>query len=774
MSNHDDVSHSLPKRTMGMSTDSNNNNNNNNNNEHDDLSSVSGASIVRRGSGVSSDNPQKRLRRRLGQVAAAHRRCESQLSKRVVEDRMEAMQILVDISSKIANKQQQQQYNNNNSSNLSHSFSISHDDTTAGCGGVPYTVEDMTITIPILDCLLSHSDFKDNDHNHSTSSSNSNTTETTTSTSTASWIDLFDDKDNDNHSDNVSSIGVDIDESSLHHIHSRLLIHLTAQAKQSRDQENRSHLLPVLQSLSHGEFSLHARCASTATVDTVIIGLLLMSSRGGKLDFEGASRAFGEGCLVDQKMFVTSTETKCVRGTDNTTNTTTTTSNNNNNNNNNNNSISINTNRSQEVSSVSTRTGMSTAEVTEFLFWALTIGPLIGLQALRLITELMHRSLTRRVGLELATGMTAQRFDEMTIADAMSLPDSGGNGNGNHLVDEELTSFRRDLAHGVLSRRRGASSADAPTFSWVQSSVTSGTSSDSDVLNEVVHCISAVSSQACELSVQLLTKLREILRATWESSSNSSNGSSGNSQHRSSPPLSHVHGKIRIHPSLFRSISSSSAFRTFVIQSCQLQKVSLSALTVDQKTLFFCNIFNTIIVHAIVTKGLPGSGFYDRIAFMRSAKYNIGGHLFSLFEIEHAILRAKSANPALVGAFLSTVLFSDRDPRKAFALSEPSESSPLLTVIRDPLQLEFEMKKCAAVYLTSQVLVDKSSRSVTLPEILRFYWKDFGGTRAKVLKYISLLTSPPLSTDLKILLADETTKVKVNFASFDWAPVLIL
>ena len=81
-------------------------------------------------------------------------------------------------------------------------------------------------------------------------------------------------------------------------------------------------------------------------------------------------------------------------------------------------------------------------------------------QALRLVTEIIHRCLSRRAGRELASGMTAERFEEMTSVDAMSsgasqlqipMPTSPTNASDD---SEGLHSFRRDLAHGLLSRRR--------------------------------------------------------------------------------------------------------------------------------------------------------------------------------------------------------------------------------------------------------------------------------------------------------------------------------
>lgn len=65
------------------------------------------------------------------------------------------------------------------------------------------------------------------------------------------------------------------------------------------------------------------------------------------------------------------------------------------------------------------------------------------------------------------------------------------------------------------------------------------------------------------------------------------------------------------------------------------QKVEPTGLTINERVQFWCNIYNTITVHAIISKGSPGSTLLERSAFMRSSKYNIGGILHSLLDVRH-------------------------------------------------------------------------------------------------------------------------------------------
>ena len=91
-----------------------------------------------------------------------------------------------------------------------------------------------------------------------------------------------------------------------------------------------------------------------------------------------------------------------------------------------------------------------------------------------------------------------------------------------------------------------------------------------------------------------------------------------------------------------------------------------------------------------------------RLALLRCAKYNIGGSIYSLFDLEFSVLRASSEKPRQ-GAFASTFFassmsFPQRDPRRQFVLDTPmpllsfaltsvSATSPALTILREPFEL---------------------------------------------------------------------------------------
>lgn len=124
-----------------------------------------------------------------------------------------------------------------------------------------------------------------------------------------------------------------------------------------------------------------------------------------------------------------------------------------------------------------------------------------------------------------------------------------------------------------------AAANGATDFTWIEND------SKSENLNESVICKSINSNTSpCELSVQLLSRLREILRTYCQSPA-------GQKLCKKTPAGSL---KLKITSGMIEELVTSSAFRAFEVNCCQLQKVDLSQLSNRQRVLFFCNVFNTI------------------------------------------------------------------------------------------------------------------------------------------------------------------------------------
>jgi len=303
-----------------------------------------------------------------------------------------------------------------------------------------------------------------------------------------------------------------------------------------------------------------------------------------------------------------------------------------------------------------------TNKIKSFLQWGRSHGTTAGLQAYRLLTEIMHKRVAERLAdavLDENTGLHKKKvaisFPRVNMQSLLKKKRRAGGGrehgrseDGTAIVEEQ--GLQKGLVHGALSKARGGLGVDSPEFSYATPSLDLKT----DVLNEVVICVTSA-IQPCELSVQLLTKLREIVRAACERLASTTE----------LPHLKNLNASNWFHmhivPVMLENVLTTSAYRSFELQASQLQKVDLDSLDENEKVLFFVNAYNIAYVHAIIVKGLPGKNLYERTAFMRSSKYNLGGFVFSLVELEHGILRASSSSPMLFGPFSASMAFSGKD-----------------------------------------------------------------------------------------------------------------
>lgn len=88
------------------------------------------------------------------------------------------------------------------------------------------------------------------------------------------------------------------------------------------------------------------------------------------------------------------------------------------------------------------------------------------------------------------------------------------------------------------------------------------------------------------------------------------------------------------------------ALQTLNRQSCALKCVDLRTLSPQTIWTFWVNIFHALLVHARIVGGLS-QGIFQTIDFYNRYSYVVAGHVFSLVEIEHCILRSRLSKPHL-------------------------------------------------------------------------------------------------------------------------------
>ena len=195
----------------------------------------------------------------------------------------------------------------------------------------------------------------------------------------------------------------------------------------------------------------------------------------------------------------------------------------------------------------------------------------------------------------------------------------------------------------------------------------------------------------------------------------------------------------------YDSIKSSKTFEEYIELVKELKAVSLKDLSISEKKSFLINIYNCLILHAIINGMLDlNGGTLARMKLYATAAYNIGGNIYSLNELENGLLRGnkKSAVP------LTSLPFKDpNDPRTEnvlpcdgrihFALNCGAVSCPPVGVYSEEEQnLERQLKLATEGFLDQSTSFNVDTRTVNLSMLFSWYKSDFGGSDEDVLNWI--------------------------------------
>ncbi len=190
---------------------------------------------------------------------------------------------------------------------------------------------------------------------------------------------------------------------------------------------------------------------------------------------------------------------------------------------------------------------------------------------------------------------------------------------------------------------------------------------------------------------------------------------------------------------------------------------------VPETLAFWINIYNALVMDAIIVLGVKGSvkevtGFYKRL------KYRVGEYEFSLDDIEHGILRANSRrymrSLRQFGPFDArrSLALEKTDPRIHFALVCGASSCPPIKFYT-PGGIDSELDMAAASFINSpEVVVNASESTLSVSRILKWYAADFGG-RKGVLDFIARYLDDEEAAGF---IKREGSKLKLKYLTSDW------
>eukprot|EP00003_Mantamonas_plastica_P005887 TRINITY_DN147_c2_g1_i1.p1 TRINITY_DN147_c2_g1~~TRINITY_DN147_c2_g1_i1.p1 ORF type:complete len:340 (-),score=113.48 TRINITY_DN147_c2_g1_i1:240-1259(-) len=224
------------------------------------------------------------------------------------------------------------------------------------------------------------------------------------------------------------------------------------------------------------------------------------------------------------------------------------------------------------------------------------------------------------------------------------------------------------------------------------------------------------------------------------------------------------------------SLSNSSIFRHYLMESAQLQKINLNPLNRDEKIAFFINAYNLLVMHASIVQGTPNNVF-KRLQFFAGPAYDIEGWHYSLNDIEHGILRGNKA-PLFS---LRNEVFSKKDgpiihcikpmdARIHFALNCGVMGCPQLrSYVAD--ELDEQLNVAGMMFCRDNVQVNTNTRIITLSKIFEWYNTDFGDSEVEMLEYVLQFLEGKQAEDLLQVLRQGN--FKVVFLEYDWETIFV-
>ena len=196
-----------------------------------------------------------------------------------------------------------------------------------------------------------------------------------------------------------------------------------------------------------------------------------------------------------------------------------------------------------------------------------------------------------------------------------------------------------------------------------------------------------------------------------------------------------------------------------ILQNISAEDIRNDLKSDNLKKAFWINLYNAY-TQVILTKN---PDFYKkRSSFFGSKQILIDGKNLSLDDIEHGILRRSKIkwslgyfNKIFPSKFEKENRVDKVDYRIHFSLNCGAKSCPPVAFY-DPEELDKQLDAATKTYLKDEAEYDLKKNCVSLPALMSWFRKDFGGKK-KMIEILKQLTIVPLDKNPKI-----------NFKNYDW------
>jgi hypothetical protein len=226
----------------------------------------------------------------------------------------------------------------------------------------------------------------------------------------------------------------------------------------------------------------------------------------------------------------------------------------------------------------------------------------------------------------------------------------------------------------------------------------------------------------------------------------------------------------------YSALRSSAAYEAYRRAAAALRQFDPARLSdTAERLAFWINLYNALVIDAVIQFGVQRSVTRSPGFFLRAA-YQVGGMRFSADDIEHGLLRANAAHPALPGRHFGAADPRQRlamptlDPRVHFALVCGARSCPPIAFY-DPERIDQQLDTAAHSFLaTGGARLDLEASVLWLSRIFQWYAPDFGarplamGDRAPLRRFAIRY----LPEESRAALAGRAQTPPVRFLAYDW------
>ncbi len=193
-----------------------------------------------------------------------------------------------------------------------------------------------------------------------------------------------------------------------------------------------------------------------------------------------------------------------------------------------------------------------------------------------------------------------------------------------------------------------------------------------------------------------------------------------------------------------------------------------AALHIGLRLAFWLNVYNALVLHAVIARRALG-GVRTVGDFFAGSQYMVGGHVFSLDEIEHGLLRVNAPRLAFGPKplrrdgpryALAPFMF---DERVHFAMYSACRSSPApAAYAADSLAESLERATCD--YLGTHVRLAPNGAALQVPKLFDWYAADFGGRRGA----LEFVLSRVPDDDVAATAERHGLGLRLHYTEFDW------